>query len=423
MSQRVYLHSLGCRLNRSETESFARHLAAAGQILVGDPAQADLCVVNTCAVTASAEKKGRRLLRSLRRANPVLRIAVVGCAATLHAGKLGQLPGVKWVIPNDEKERVVDILLYDLSPDTTFPLPAGGQDLGAFLHTRAFVKVQDGCDNRCAYCIVPLLRGPSRSRSSAEVVAEVRQRVAEGYREVVLTGVNLGAYGRERGIERGLAGLVEAILAQTRLPRLRLSSLEPWDLAERDLELWSDPRLCRQLHLPLQSGCDATLRRMGRRNDTGQYAQLAAAARAAIPGLALTTDLIVGFPGEDEADFAASQAFVAQIGFARLHVFPFSARPGTRAAQMDDQVPVPMRQERARRMRELGERLAARFRQQHVGQEIDVLWERGQNGRWRGWTDNYLPVTVALQADLHNRITRTRMVGTANNVLIGEISA
>ncbi len=426
-----YLHSLGCRLNQSELEALARRLAAMGHLVVDDPARADICVVNTCAVTAEAERKTRHLLRALARANPRARIAVLGCAATLRPDELASFPNVAWVIPNEEKGRAAERILLT-PPPTPSPLLTEGQERGGGAaeggrgrvrsRTRAFIKIQDGCDNACAYCIVHILRGPVRSRPPEEVVAEIAARVREGYQEAVLTGVNIGAYGRDLGRKGGLAALIAAILTRTDLPRLRLSSVEPWDVDESLLALWPDPRLCRQLHLPLQSGCEATLRRMGRRMTAAAYARLVERIRAAVPEMAITTDIIVGFPGEDEAEFAGSLAFVERMAFARLHVFPFSPRPGTPAARMEGQVPEPVVRERAARMRELGERLAADYRRQFLGRELEVLWERRRrDGLWHGLTDNYLQVVTACPADLHNRITRTRLVGEKDGFLMGEV--
>jgi len=404
----------------------ARRFAAAGHLLVCGPAEANICVVNTCAVTAGAERKTRHLLRALARANPAARIAAVGCAATLAPEPLSRLPGVVWVVPNAEKERVVEIVASSPSP---VPLPSfsakGREECrkeGVRARTRAFVKVQDGCDNHCTYCVVRTLRGPASSRPLEAVVAEVRALVAAGRQEAVLTGVNLGSYGRDLGMERGLVRLVEALLARTGLSRLRLSSLEPWDLDEPFLRLWADARLCRQLHLPLQSGCDTTLRRMARPITTERYARLVEAARAAVPDLALTTDVMVGFPGEDETTFAESLAFVERMGFARLHVFPFSPRPRTPAARLAGQVPPQARRQRARRMWDLGARLAERFRRRFVGREMKVLWEhRRADGLWRGLTDNYLRVVTRCSDDLHNRITRTRLLEARDGVLIGVV--
>ncbi len=429
-----YLHSLGCRLNQSELEALARRLVGMGHGVVDDPARADICVVNTCAVTAEAERKTRHLLRALARANPQARIAVLGCAATLRPEELASFPNVVWVIPNEEKERAVEALtptpgpsghpLTPRPPSPSPPLWERGRGLGEGVRarTRAFIKIQDGCNNACTYCIVHILRGPVRSRPPEEVVAEIAARVREGYQEAVLTGVNIGAYGQDLGRKDGLAGLIQAVLTRTDLPRLRLSSVEPWDVDGSLLALWSDRRLCRQLHLPLQSGCEATLRRMGRRMTAAEYARLVEQIRAAVPEMAITTDIIVGFPGEDEAEFAESIAFVERMAFARLHVFPFSPRPGTPAARMEGRVPEPALRERAARMRELGERLAARYRRQFLGREMEVLWERRRrDGLWHGLTDNYLQVVTACPADLHNRITRTRLVGEEGGFLVGEV--
>jgi threonylcarbamoyladenosine tRNA methylthiotransferase MtaB len=256
----------------------------------------------------------------------------------------------------------------------------------------------------------------------ADVVAEVQALVAGGCREAVLTGVNLGSYGRDLGVPDGLHALVETLLLDTDLSRLRLSSLEPWDLGEDFFELWEDPRLCRQLHLPLQAGCDETLRRMGRRITTAEFARLVEAARAAIPDLAVTTDVIAGFPGEDRGAFRASCDFVAEMEFARLHVFPYSPRPGTAAARFSDQVPREVRDARARAMRELGAEQASRFRQRFVGREMAVLWEqRRRDGLWSGVTDNYVRVVARATGDLHNHLTGTRLLAAQNGRLVGEV--
>jgi len=418
----IYLDSLGCRLNQSEVETMARQFAAAGHNVAGDPAEADVCVVNTCAVTVSAERKSRRRVRVLARANPAARIAAIGCYATLNPAQCAALPGVAWVVPNAEKEQTVEIIKAATLQTRNSPF--------AIRHsprTRAFVKVQDGCDNHCTYCITRLLRGPSRSRPVDDIVAEVQSLVLApeedaGYQEAVLTGANLGAYGRDLGLPDGLRALIEALLTHTDLARLRLSSLEPWDLDEDFFSLWENTRLCRQLHLPLQSGCDATLRRMGRRITTARFARLVETARAAIPDLAVTSDIIVGFPGEDETAFRASYDFTAALDFARLHVFPYSRRPGTAAARLPDRVDRAVRRTRARAMRELGAEQASRFRQRFVGREMTVLWEhRRRDGLWPGLTDNYLRVVTRTGDHLHNQLTNTRLLALQNGHLVGDV--
>jgi threonylcarbamoyladenosine tRNA methylthiotransferase MtaB len=423
---KVYLASLGCRLNRSEIETMARRFTAAGHVVVNDAAQADVCVLNTCAVTGEAERKSRHRIRALARVNPEMHIAVVGCYATLKPQACAAFPDVEWVVPNEEKDGVVEAVALPSHPP--FPSPQMGRGErgrrgdGVRARTRAFVKVQDGCDNHCTYCVVRRLRGPSRSRPLANVVADVRALVDEGGQEAVLTGVNLGAYGRDFGLPGGLSALVEALLAETDLPRLRLSSLEPWDVSEGFFRLWENARLCRQLHLPLQAGCDETLRRMGRRITTAAFARLVQAARAAVPDVAVTTDVIVGFPGEDEAAFRASCEFVAAMEFSRLHVFPYSARPGTPAARLPGHVGQEEAHERARMMRELGARQARRFRRRFVGREMAVLWEqRRRDGLWAGLTDNYIRVVSRAEDGLHNRLTVTRLVAERDGCLVGEV--
>ena len=421
----IYLHSVGCRLNWSEIEELARQFAASEHAIVDGPEEADIIVINTCAVTAQAERKTRHEVRSLHRDNPEARIAVIGCYPTLRPEISANFPAVEWVVPNAEKSQVAAIIDAAPQPATRNLPPA----TPAPLRTRAFVKVQDGCDHHCTYCIVRLLRGPSHSRTVEKVVAEIQALIEGGEcKEAVLTGASLGAYGHDLGLEAGLSKLVEAVLIQTDIARLRLSSLEPWEIDETFFALWEDSRLCRQLHLPLQAGCDETLRRMGRPITTARFARLVEAARAAIPGLAVTTDVMVGFPGEDEAAFRASYNFVKRMDFAKLHVFPYSPRPGTPAARLSHRVGREVRDERARAMRELGAEQRARFRERFIGRELEVLWEkRWQDGRWAGWSDNYIRVVAHAddhigRRDLENRITPVLLKGAEHNHLIGEVT-
>jgi threonylcarbamoyladenosine tRNA methylthiotransferase MtaB len=414
----IHLSSIGCRLNWSEIEVLARRFRAAGCTVVSKPDRADLCVVNTCAVTAQAERKTRHHIRWLNRQNPDARIAVVGCYATLRRDTAASFPGVAWTVPNVDKAHTAGIVGATVLGADASPPPTGGSPL----RTRAFVKVQDGCDNHCTYCIVRFLRGASRSRPVAEVVAEVQARVEHASaREAVLTGASLGAYGRDLGVSGGLRTLVEALLADTDIGRLRLSSLEPWDIDETFFELWEDPRLCRQIHLPLQAGCDGTLRRMGRPITTERFARLVGSANAAIPDLAVTTDILVGFPGEDEDAFVESYQFVEQAQFAKLHVFPYSSRPGTHAARLPRQVPGQIRQARARRLREMAATLRQRYQSRFLGREMAVLWEgRTGQGQWVGWTDNYIRVVAGAKADLCGKITQARLLALENGQMRGE---
>ena len=409
----VYLETLGCRMNTAETEILARRFAGAGCDIVSAPETADVIVLNSCAVTAQAARKSRHRLHTLHRLSPEARLAVVGCWATEDAAQAATLPGVTWVIPNADKARTVEIITgVDAAPAAWSP--------GRWGRTRAFLAVQDGCDHTCTYCITRVLRGPARSRPLDDAVQAARDLVAQGAQEIILTGVSLGAYGHDLGMARGLATLVEMLLRETAIPRLRLSSVEPWDVDTALLRQWENPRLCRQLHLPLQSGSEAVLKRMGRRIGAGEFAALVDAARAVSPDIAITTDIIVGFPGETEADFATSLDFVTRVAFARLHVFPYSARPGTPAVRLPDPVPGVMRTKRAARMRALGEQLAADYRLKFIGQTLPVLWEqRDEAGYWRGLTDNYLEVLTQSESDLYNRMTPTLLIEATEQGVVG----
>jgi threonylcarbamoyladenosine tRNA methylthiotransferase MtaB len=415
---RVYLTAVGCKLNQSEVEAWAGRLAAAGCDIVENPANADLCIINTCTVTHVAARKSRQRVRRCNRANPEARTIVTGCFAEISPSEAAQLPGVNVVLGTVGKEHLVETVADWLGlqgPKTT-----GTLQRVPSVHTRAFVKIQDGCDNACTYCIVRIARGPQRSRPIPAVLDEILARQAEGYQEIVLTGVHIGAYARERG--ETLAGLVGEILAHTRFPRLRLSSVEPWDLSPDLLQLWKDQRLCRHLHLPLQSGCDATLERMNRRYTAAQYRDLVHSARAAIPNLAVTTDVIVGFPGEDEQEFAASAELVASMDFARIHVFPFSARPGTAAASMPYRVSPQAKKARGEQMGALARQSAKTFQRRFLGRTLDVLWERKKAGQWNGLTDNYIRVWVTSSQNLANRILPARLMEWTSQGLRGELA-
>jgi threonylcarbamoyladenosine tRNA methylthiotransferase MtaB len=416
---KLFLTALGCRLNQAEIEMLARDALALGCRIVETPAAADWAVINTCTVTHVAARKSRQAIRRLRRKNPALRIAVIGCYGEIAPAEARALDGVDLVLPNAQKEQVLQRLLAATrqgAPPSTKPAvqpPPGSR-------TRAFVKVQDGCDNRCAYCIVTVARGPSRSRLPQQVLADVRRRLEEGAQEVVLSGVNIGAYGQDlpgqgplpRAEGWSLARLVRRILADTHVPRLRLSSIEPWDLDAELLSLWPHPRLCRQLHLPLQSGSDAVLRRMARPMDAASYRALVVAARERVPEIMLSTDLIVGFPGETEADYAATLRLVEDLALARLHVFRFSPRAGTAAARMPGAAPPDAARARSERLIALGQELALAYHRRFVGETVQVLFEAPtmEEGRpgWSGLSDHYLRVWAPEDGDLRNRMADVR---------------
>lgn len=445
---RIYLEQIGCRLNYSEMETLAQRLQAVGHQTVSQASAAQVIVFNSCAVTADAVRGSRKSVRQLHQANPQARIALTGCWATLEPQAAAQLPGVALVAANTQKDLLHTLLepwsaelddpadLARIEPDGTpfaaepfFPESAERR-----ARTRAFIKVQDGCNNKCTFCIVTVARGESRSRPLATIIDEVQQLAASGVQEAVLTGVHLGSYGRDLADDQrtDLKELVAALLTHTDIRRLRLSSLEPWELAEGFFELWQQwpQRLCPHLHLPLQAGTDKQLRQMARRCTVASYRRLVADARAAIPDLIVTTDLITGFPGESAVDFAEGLAFVEEQRFAHAHIFPYSSRTGTAAAKFGGQVPIEVKKGRGQQLRRVIEATGQAERQRFVGTTRPVLWEgRGQpltdqaDLRWGGLTDNYLRVTAIAPpaVDLHNCCLPVHLVAVEGEALRGEL--
>jgi threonylcarbamoyladenosine tRNA methylthiotransferase MtaB len=411
---KVHLRTLGCRLNQSEIDSMARQFRGQGHEIVDDPALADQVIVNTCAVTQDATRGSRHAIRDLNRSNTTAQITVTGCYAQISPDEIAVLPGVSRVVDNMMKDKLVETITgepvqpYDIEPISR------DNKLGAYGRTRAFVKVQDGCDNACTFCVTTIARGSGRSRPLDEIVSEIRYLHTIGYQEAVITGVQLGSYGHDLGVAEGLVSLVKTILAETDIPRLRLSSLEPWDLSADFFRLWENPRLCRHLHLPLQSGCDATLKRMLRRTNQQKYSVLIQSARQQVPDMRITTDIIVGFPGETDAEFAESEAFIQQMDFAGLHVFRYSKRPGTAAARMRGHLAEDIKKERSARLIAWSGEAENRYAQQFVGQTLPVLWEHvsgaTEDGFMNvGYTDNYIRVRCVHPRLLTDHITLARM--------------
>jgi threonylcarbamoyladenosine tRNA methylthiotransferase MtaB len=398
----IALDSVGCKLNQAESQLFARQFAERGYQLVPADNGADVYILNTCTVTHIADSKCRKLLNQARRRNPGALVVAVGCYVERARQDLARMKGVDLVLDNSQKMNLVSWL----EESGRLSRPSASAPTKANLRTRAFVKIQDGCNNLCTYCIVPLVRGGERSVPAVELLAEVGQRVADGDKEVVLTGTEIGAYNHQ-GV--GLVELLERILAETGIARLRLSSLQPQEISPELVGLWHDERLCRHFHLSLQSGSDVVLERMGRRYNTADYRRAVELIREAVPGVAITTDIIVGFPGETDAEFQESYNFAKQMQFARIHVFPYSPRPGTQAALMSQQVGERVKQERSRRMLALGRASVHNFRQKFVGQTVTVLWEKETCGVWSGLTDNYIRVFTKSDRDLTNQLLPAKL--------------
>ena len=419
---RVFLQALGCRLNEAELETWSRDCRERGFTLSEDAGQADMVIINTCAVTGESVRKSRQLIRRVHRECPQARLVVSGCYASLSPDDMAGELGVDLVVPNPDKDRLISIAADSLNLPV-MPQAATEPGENALLgrsRQRAFIKVQDGCRYRCAFCIVTTARGEERSRAINEVVEEVHRIHAGGIQEVVLAGVHLGGYGNDIGSD--LKTLIEAVLKRTSVPRVRLGSLEPWELPDGFWSLFDDPRLMPHLHLPIQSGADSVLRRMSRRCRSAEFLELVAQARQAVPGFNVTTDIIVGFPGETEQEWQQTIAFASQMDFGHIHIFAYSPRAGTKAADMPNQLSRDIKRARSQQMHELARESRRRVLQRSVGLEYEILVEgRGIDradgqGSWSGYTPNYLRVELNARDsdDIENRIVRVRTLGVTD---------
>jgi threonylcarbamoyladenosine tRNA methylthiotransferase MtaB len=399
---RVRIATLGCKVNAYDGATIAGRLLAAGCTLVAEDAPADVVIVNSCTVTDAADAESRRLARRARRENPEARVILTGCYAQTRPAEAAGVEAVDHVIGLDRMDALVAAVTapQPIAERVVVGPPRRERTLTTFGargfpgQTRAFLKVQEGCDLFCTFCIIPLARGRSRSLAPRAVLAEVEAIAAAGFEEIVLTGVHLGGWGQDLSPPVDLAWLVGAIAEQGRIPRLRLSSIDPHEVTEPLVRiLASHPSLCAHLHVPLQAGDDGVLRRMRRRYDTALARDRLQMMRALLPDAAIGTDLIAGFPGEDEAAFERTLAFVAESPCTYLHVFPYSVRSGTTAAKLDDRNPAETITVRARRLRVLGERKRVAFARRFDGAEAEVLVESTrdpQSGALRGYTRNYL---------------------------------
>lgn len=426
---RIALYTLGCKVNQYETQAMEQELTAQGHELVAFEEPADAYIINTCSVTAVSDKKSRQMIRRAKKMNPHAIVAACGCYAQTHTDEVAAL-GIDLVGGTGQRmeflrqllaaaeEKRQRVLVDDALRRREFEvLPAGGQ----MSRTRAMLKVEDGCRNFCSYCIIPFARGPVRSLPVAEAVRQTEQLAAEGYREVVLTGIEISSWGQDMAGEQSLIDLLEAVSEAAGDMRLRLGSLEPRTITEdfcrRAARL---KNLCPHFHLSLQSGCDETLRRMNRRYDAARYLESVALLRAYFSGVAVTTDLITGFPGETEEEFEKTLAFLRRCAFAQIHVFPYSIRPGTRAAAME-QVPKSVKEARAARAGQVAAELHEKYLLSCVGQIFPVLFEQaGEDGCFVGHAPNYMEVAAAGE-NLHNCLRSVRITGVDGSVLKGEI--
>ncbi len=445
-----YVHNFGCRATQSDGAALERDLLGRGLSRAPSAREAEVVVLNTCTVTAEADRDVRAAIRRAHRENPGCRILVTGCYAQRAPQELYGLPGVAWVVGNSHKHRVGEILHNDCHPERArpffgarvegplFPAEALASTYvgDIFAHTelmaapvfdglgydktRPNLKVQDGCDNRCSFCIIPFVRGQSRSLRRDDVLREMDALVAAGFREVVISGINLGRWGRDLEPASRFEDLVRAILAYTGVERLRLSSIEPMDWTDELIELVaSSPRIAQHAHVPLQTGSDRILRRMHRKYRPWHYEERIRKIRAAMPAAAIGADVMTGFPGETEAEFEENRQFIASLPFTYLHVFTYSARPGTPATDMRDQLPVEIKRERNRILRELAAEKKKEFMQSLVGQAVSTITlSVVEDGRTETLTDNYQKLWLegALAA---NQIVAAQVRAISNDALIG----
>ena len=429
----VYLEFLGCRLNEAEQASWQRQFTSMGHTVVQSPNDAHVMAVNTCAVTNEATRKSKKRLRDLHKGNPIAKVVATGCFATLAKDTIREQLHVDMVVSNSDKASMAKQIIDTWGDDMPqLAQSSDAQPAFAQSRTRAFVKVQDGCHNRCSFCIVSTARGSERSIAIQDVVADIQGLHRDGYQEVVLAGVHLGGYGSDTG--ENLRSLIEGILMDTDVPRIRIGSLEPWDFPDGFMELWDNPRMCPHLHLPLQSGSNKVLRRMIRRCSIESYEMLITQARSQNPLFNITSDLIVGFPGETEEEFRETMETVKRIGFGDMHLFSYSDRNGTPASRMRKKIPKKVIRERIQRIKPVVATARQQFLHQHIGNTDQVLWERDAkhveiNGQarllWSGYTRNYLRVRshTPLDQALFNQITPARLTKiTADGTLIAQLS-
>ena len=435
--RKIAFYTLGCKVNQSDTASMEGIFRRAGYEVVNFASPADVYLINTCVVTNTGQRKSRQIINRAVRHNPLSLIVVTGCYPQTAPEEVRAIAGVDVIIGNQERARIVELVeqalenkqteildnVQKMTVDTKFEELGVGTETDK---TRAFLKIQEGCNQYCTYCIIPYARGPLRSRSLESIRSEVAKLVEAGYKEVVLIGIHLGCYGKElakEGKHITLYDAVQAVLSVEGMCRVRLGSLESVEVEPRLLELMAnEPRLCKHLHLPLQSGCDKILQAMHRPYDTARFTQLLQQIRAQVPDVAITTDIIVGFPGETEEDFATTLAFAEKCGFAKMHIFPYSKRKGTPAEKMPNQVDEAVKGERAARLAAVDEKLHQAMLKQMVGKTEEVLFEQPVDAvHMEGLCGPYLRVVVPGTEELSNTIAKVKITGIVDDWLTGEL--
>jgi threonylcarbamoyladenosine tRNA methylthiotransferase MtaB len=426
---RASFHTLGCRLNQAETATISAAFAARGYSIVPDGDETDVHVINTCSVTEGAEAKCRQAVRAALRRSPQAYVVVTGCYAQAGVEALRRIEGLDLIVGTEDKMRLADLI--EAPEKLGYPRVVHTRKIsrGDFVvegigdynnQTRANLKIQDGCNFACAFCIIPFTRGGARSRTLADIVREAYGLVEHGHREIVLTGVNIGTYA---SAGHDLLDVVQALEAVDGLARIRISSIEPTTISEALIDwLATSRKLCPYLHVPVQSGDDQVLRRMKRHYTGAEFAAFIERVAQRVPDVCLGTDVMVGFPGEDEGAFTTTRTMLADLPLAYFHVFPYSERPRTAAQRYAEQVPAPVVKERSRVLRELSARKKAAFSRGFVGRRVRVLFERREDsGRYTGFSDNYIKVGVETADELANRLLQVRLYGVDKGVAFGRL--
>ena len=429
----VAFHTLGCKVNHHDSDIMAALFQDAGYAVVDFGELADVYVINTCTVTHLSDRKSRQMIRRAASLNPEATIVVCGCYAQTSPAELQGLPEVDLIVGTNERHKVVDAVeIFRENRQKAVYLP-DDEEMFHFENlphervsgmTRAYVKIQEGCDQFCTYCVIPYARGPLRSRSEEDTLEEIRQLVEKGYKEVILTGIHIGAYGKGVKDNTGdLTHLCKRIIAETDIQCLRLGSVEVTEITDEMIDLiQNEPRMAQQLHLPLQSGCDATLKRMNRPYTTGDFREQMRNIRGKMPHIAITTDLMVGFPGETDEEFRESLIFANDIAFSGMHIFKYSIRGGTPAAEMTNQVDPKIKDKRAKQMADVASKNKRDYEERFIGQTVAVLLEEKiDDNKWVGHTSNYLYVTVQGENLASGDFVDAYLTNTDGNRLIGEI--
>lgn len=434
MAKRVAFFTLGCKTNQYESEAMASIFRSKGYETVAFDELSDVYVINTCTVTHLGDRKSRQIIRRAAKRNPEAVVAVTGCYAQTSPGEVLEIPGVDLIVGTTDRSRIVELVEEAAKAEDTvntvkdIMLQKDFEEMPILDYedrTRAFVKIQEGCNNYCTYCIIPYARGPLRSRNPERVLAEVKKLVGEGFSEVVLTGIHIGAYEAQTHKEIDLADLVIKVALVPGLKRLRLGSIEPLDITPRLIQAMAEIRtICRHLHIPLQSGDDTVLQRMNRHYNTLEFARLVSAVRGQIPEIAITTDVIVGFPGETADNFENTYDFIRDMGFSKTHVFKYSPRKGTPAASFKDQVEPTEKEERSKRLITLDRLNQKKFANRFIGESMDVLVEEldsSEEDTWVGLTDNYLRVCFKSNEPLKGEIVEVRNVKLKGTALLAKL--